>query len=82
MKEHVKYLDWILRQLKWAELKIKVEKYKFAKPEIKLLNYRISVEGIILDLGKVAAIKILERSITISKLKGFLGVVGFFRKYI
>jgi len=63
-------------------LKIKIEKYKFAKPEIKLLNYRISVEGIILDLGKVAAIKILERSITISKLKGFLGVVGFFRKYI
>ncbi len=82
MAEHVKHLDWILGQLKWARLKIKVEKCEFAKSEIKLLGHRISEEGIISDLGKVVAIEALERPTTISKLRGFLGAVGFFRKYI
>ncbi len=63
-------------------MKIKVEKCEFAKSEIKLLGHRISKEGTIPDLGKVTAIEALERPTTISKLRGFLGVVGFFRKYI
>jgi len=75
-------LNWILSQLKWAGLKIKVEKCEFAKSEIKLLGYRISAEGTISDPGKVTAIEALERPTTISKLREFLRAVGFFRKYI
>ncbi len=60
MAEHVKHLDWILGQLKWAGLKIKVEKCEFAKSEIKLLGHRISAEGTIPDPGKVTAIEALE----------------------
>ncbi len=60
MMEHVKYLDWILGQLKQARLKIKVEKCEFAKSEIKLLGYRISAEGTTPDPGKVTAIEALE----------------------
>ena len=82
MMEHVKHLDWILGQLKWAGLKIKVEKCEFAKSEIKLLEHRISAEGTIPDSGKVTVIEALERPTTISKFRGFLGAVGFFRKYI
>jgi len=63
-------------------LKIKVEKCEFAKSEIKLLGHRFSKEGTIPDSGKVTAIEALERPTIISKLRGFLGVVGFFRKYI
>ncbi len=39
MIEHVKHLDWIFGQLKWAGLKIKIKKCEFAKSEIKLLEY-------------------------------------------
>src|SRR6266540_4756290 len=60
MAEHVRYLDWVLGQLKWAGLKIKVEKCEFAKSEIKLLGHRISAEGIIPNLDKVIAIEALE----------------------
>src|SRR6266511_2114402 len=60
MIEHVKHLDWILDQLKWAGLKIKVEKCEFAKSKIKLLGHQISAEGMIPDPGKVAAIEALE----------------------
>ncbi len=82
MVEYEQHLDWVLGQLKWAGLKIKVEKCEFAKSEIKLLGHQISAEGTIPDPGKVTAIEALERPITISKLRGFLGVIGFFRKYI
>ncbi len=82
MAEHIKHLDWILSQLKWAELKIKVEKCEFAKSEIKLLGHQISAAGMISDLEKVVAIEVLEWSTTIFKLRGFLRAVGFFRKYI
>ena len=60
MAEHVKYLDQVFGQLKWAGLKIKVEKCKFAKFEIKLLGHRISAKGTIPDPGKVATIESLE----------------------
>ncbi len=82
MAEYVRHLDWILGQLKWVGLKIKVEKCEFAKSEIKLLGYRISKEGTSPDPEKVIAIEALEWPTTISKVRGFLGVVGFFRKYI
>ncbi len=82
MTEHIKYLNWVFGQLKWVGLKIKVEKYKFTKPEIKLLSHQILAENMIPNPDKVVAIKVLEWSIIISKLKGFLGVIGFFRKYI
>ncbi len=59
-----------------------MKKCKFAKSEIKLLDHLILVKGMIPDPGKVIAIEILERLTTILKLKGFLEVVGFFRKYI
>jgi len=80
--EHIKHLDWILSQLKWIELKIKMEKCEFAKLEIKLLGHWILVERIIPDSGKVTAIKVLEWPTTISKFRGFLKIVSFFRKYI
>jgi len=53
-------LDWVLSKLKWAGLKIKVEKCEFVKSKIKLLGHRISAEGTIPDPGKVTAIEALE----------------------
>jgi len=69
MTEHVKHLDWILSQLKWAGLKIKVEKCEFAKPEIKLLGYRISVVEMIPDSGKVTVIEALNDQPLFSNLE-------------
>ncbi len=60
MAEHIKHLDWVFGQLKWAGLKIKMEKCKFVKPKIKLLSHRISAERTILNPGKVIVIEALE----------------------
>ncbi len=60
MAKHIKHLDWILGQLKWTGLKIKVEKCEFTKFEIKLLGHQISAERMISDSDKVAVIEAIE----------------------
>ncbi len=47
-----------------------------------MLGYQISVKVIISDPEKVIAIEVLEWSSIISKIRGFLGAVSFFQKYI
>ncbi len=59
-----------------------MEKYEFIKLKIKLLGYWILAESTIPNLGKIIAIKVLEKLITILKLRGFLRAISFFRKYI
>jgi len=59
-----------------------VKKCKFAKSKIKLLGYQISAKETIPDLDKIIVIETLERLIIVFKLREFLGVVSFFRKYI
>ncbi len=59
-----------------------MKKCKFAKSKIKLLGYQISAKETIPDLDKIIVIETLERLIIVFKLREFLGVVSFFRKYI
>ncbi len=59
-----------------------MEKYKFAKFEIKLLSHQILTKEIIPNLGKVVAIEALEQPTTILKFREFLGAIDFFKKYI
>ncbi len=59
-----------------------MKKCKFIKPKIKLLSYQISIKGTISDPEKMTAIKALEKLTIIFKLRKFLGIIGFFRKYI
>ena len=81
-KEYVQHIKWVLIRLEEANLKLKLEKCKFAKWEIKILEYRVDAEGIRPDPGKVEAILKQSRPTTIMGIWAFLEVVGFFKKYI
>ena len=59
-----------------------MKKYEFTKFEIKLLGHQILVKETIPNLSKVIAIEVLEKPINILKLRRFLEVIDFFRKYI
>ncbi len=81
-EEHVQHIEWVLTKLEEVNLKLKSEKYEFAKWEIKVLGYKVDAKGIKPDLGKIEAILKQSRSITITGIRVFLGVVEFFKKYI
>jgi len=81
-EEHVQYIEWVLIKLKEANLKLKLKKCKFAKWEIKVLEYWVDVEGIRPDPDKVEAILKQPYSTMIIGVWSFLGAASFFKKYI
>jgi len=68
--------------LKEANLKLKLEKCEFAKREIKVLRHKVDAERIRPNPDKVEAIFKQLCLTTITRVKAFLGAVGFFKKYI
>src|SRR6266540_5275950 len=81
-EEYVQHIEWVLTKLEEANLKLKLEKYEFAKREIKVLRHRVDAEGTRPDPGKVEAILKQPRPTTITEMRAFLEAVGFFKKYI
>ena len=55
-EEYIGYVRSILTTLRDIDLRIKLEKTKFYRYEVKFLRYIISREGLKMDLKKVEAI--------------------------
>ncbi|SRR6266542_1260180 len=81
-EEYVQHIKWVLIKLEKANLKLKLEKYEFAKHKIKVLRHRVNAKEIRSDLGKVETIFKQSCLTTITRVQAFLEVAGFFKKYI
>ena len=80
--EHMKVLDEIFRRFKAAGLELNPRKCKFAQSEVCYLGHTISRKGISPPQDRVEAIKDFARPHNIKSLRRFLGMVGWFRKFI
>ena len=56
----------------------KKSKCTFGKEEVEYRRLIISHEGVKVDLNKIKAIKEWTKPVTISKLKGFVGLTGYY----
>ncbi len=72
----------MLIKLKKANLKLKLKKCEFAKCKIKIFEYKIDAKDIRPDSGKVKIILKQLHLIIIIRIKAFLKVVRYFKKYI
>ena len=59
-----------------------VSKCRFLQREIKYLGHVLSHEGIKTDPDKIKCIKQYERPLLSSDLKSFLGLTGYYRRFI
>ena len=79
--EHIHYLSTTLQLLQDNSLVLNPKKYSFGKTKIDYLGHLISVNGVQPDEDKIVAIKRWPRPTTVKELRGFLGLLGYYRKH-
>ena len=79
---HLKHLELIFQHLREVGLKLKMEKCSFLKKHIQYLGHIVSGEGLKPVPEKLSSIQQMPCPYTLKEVKQFLGLVGYYRKFI
>nr|GEY84963.1 putative reverse transcriptase domain-containing protein [Tanacetum cinerariifolium] len=82
IKEHKGHLKLILRLLKKEELYAKFSKCEFWLSKVQFLGHVIDSEGIHVDPAKIEAINDWVSPKTPTEIRQFLGLAGYYRRFI
>ncbi|GJX27622.1 putative reverse transcriptase domain-containing protein [Tanacetum coccineum] len=82
IKEHEGHLKLILNLLKKEELYAKFSKCEFWLSKVQFLGHVIDSEGIHVDPAKIEAIKDWASPKTPTEIRQFLGLAGYYRRFI
>ncbi|GJZ24389.1 putative nucleotidyltransferase, ribonuclease H [Tanacetum coccineum] len=81
-KEHEEHLKAILELLKKEELYAKFSKCEFWIPKVQFLGHVIDCQGIHVDPAKIESIKDWASPKTPMEIRQFLGLAGYYRRFI
>ena len=81
-EQHVIDLSEVLNRLSQAGLKLGPRKCKFAQQKCVFLGYQISKTGLCAPTDRVDAITNYPRPTNVKSLRRFLGMIGWFQKFI
>ena len=80
--DHLRAIDEVFRRLDDADLRMKLEKCYFAEKEVKLLGFRVSVDGISTDEDKIIAVRNFSVPTCVKDVQSFLGLCGYYRSFV
>ncbi|GKB77435.1 hypothetical protein Tco_0944330 [Tanacetum coccineum] len=81
-KEHEEHLKAVLELLKKEKLYAKFSKCEFWIPKVQFLGHVIDSQGIHVDPAKIKSIKDWESPKTPTKIRQFLGLARYYRRFI
>ena len=81
-EEHLHHLEEIFKRLKHFDLKMKREKSSFFKRHIQYLGHLVSEEGFEPLPEKLEAVHVIPHPKSAKEVKQFLGLIGYYRKFI
>ena len=81
-EEHEKHLRTVFQRLDNFGIKIHPDKCVIAVPELEFLGHHISSKGIAPTAEKTSAINNFARPATQQKLREFLGMINFYRRFL
>jgi hypothetical protein len=82
MEEHEEHLQIVLQHLQEHQLYAKFSKCEFWIKEVPLLGHVISHEGIAVDPSKWSEVLDWKSPTSVSQVRSFLGLVGYYRMFI
>ena len=82
LPEHLELLQQVFQILRDNRFYIKLSKCTFAQTEVEYLGHNISRRGVAIEASKIAAIEKWPRPTNLKELRGFLGLIGYYRKFI
>ena len=79
---HLQHVKAVLTALREQQLRIKRSKCSFATSSVAYLGHIISADGVAMDPSKVEAVTSWPQPRSARGLRGFLGLVGYYRRFI
>jgi hypothetical protein len=80
--EHLIHLRTVFSALRQAQLKIKVSKCAFCAREVEWLGHVLSADGVKVDPKKTEAVQQWPVPQDVQQVRMFLGLAGYYRKFV
>ncbi|KAL6348238.1 hypothetical protein AAG906_005529 [Vitis piasezkii] len=81
-EQHLEHVQLTLAVLRQHQFYIKMSKCAFGKQELEYLGHIITHRGVKVDEKKIEAMVAWPRPSNITELRGFLGLTGYYRKFV
>ena len=81
-EKHDEHLRVVLQVLREKQLYAKFSKCEFWLKEITLLGHVVSAEGIKVDPRKIVAILEWKPPRSVTEIRSFLGLAGYYRRFV
>ena len=81
-EEHAQHLRIVLQTLREHQLYAKLKKCEFWLEEVVFLGHVVCKEGIKVDPQKIRAIVDWPKPINVTEIRSFLGLAGYYRRFI
>lgn len=82
LQESIQNLDKVLQKLSEYNLKVQIDKCAFLQKEVEFLGHVVTRDGIKPNPNKIKAIKDWPIPKNQKELRGFLGIMGYYRRFI
>ena len=80
--QHLLHIREVLTRVRKANLKLSPTKCKFALPKVQFLGHTLHQDGVSPNDDKLEAVKSYPTPTTLKQVRAFLGLTGFYRKFI
>ncbi|KAL4022777.1 hypothetical protein IC575_016522 [Cucumis melo] len=80
--EHEEHLHQVLETLRANKLYAKFSKCEFWLKKVTFLDHVVSSEGVSVDSAKIEAVTSWPRPSTVSEIRSFLGLAGYYRTFV
>lgn len=82
LQEHLEKLRKVFERLRQSNFKIQLDKSEFLRREVAYLGHVVTPSGVKPNPDKIKAIKNYPIPKTTKQIKGFLGLLGYYRRFI